>query len=56
MQLFTASDPDKYPESNTKDLVNLQYRSRSMIFRFPVVSEKMKYFAGVGYLRAGWFV
>jgi len=51
-----ASDPDKYPDSNTKDLVNFNIPIQKHDFQISGGSEKMKYFAGIGYFgQAGLF-
>ncbi len=44
-----ASDPDRYPSSNTKDLVNLSMPIQKYDISISGGSQKMKYFAGAGY-------
>ncbi len=44
-----ASDPDKYPDSNTKDLVNMYDAIRKYDLQISGGSEKTKYFAGIGF-------
>jgi TonB-linked SusC/RagA family outer membrane protein len=44
-----ASDPDKYPDSNTKDLVNFNVPLQKHDLQISGGSDKMKYFAGVGF-------
>lgn len=46
---LNASDPDKYPSSNTKDLVNLSIPIQKYDISVSGGSQKMKYFAGAGY-------
>jgi len=46
---LNASDPDKYPSSNTKDLVNLTIPIQKYDLQISGGSQKMKYFAGAGY-------
>jgi TonB-linked SusC/RagA family outer membrane protein len=51
-----ASDPDKYPDSNTKDLINFNIPMQKHDIQISGGSEKLKYFAGVGYYgQAGLF-
>jgi TonB-linked SusC/RagA family outer membrane protein len=44
-----ASDPDKYPDSNTKDLVNFNVPIQKHDLQISGGSDKMKYYAGVGF-------
>lgn len=44
-----ASDPDRYPDSNTKDLVNFNVPIQKHDVQISGGNEKTKYFAGVGY-------
>ncbi len=46
---LNASDPDRYPSSNTKDLVNLSIPIQKYDISISGGSQKMKYFAGAGY-------
>ena len=51
-----ASDPDRYPWSNTEDLVNFFIPIQKHDLQISGGTEKMKYFAGVGYYgQAGLF-
>jgi TonB-linked SusC/RagA family outer membrane protein len=45
----TAKDPDKFPDSNTKDLVNLSVPIQKYDLQISGGSERTKYFAGVGF-------
>jgi TonB-linked SusC/RagA family outer membrane protein len=44
-----AGDPDKYPDSNTKDLVTFNVPIQKHDVQISGGNEKTKYFAGVGY-------
>jgi TonB-linked SusC/RagA family outer membrane protein len=44
-----ASDPDKYPDSNTKELVNMWAPVQKHDLQISGGSDKMKYFAGLGF-------
>jgi TonB-linked SusC/RagA family outer membrane protein len=44
-----ASDPDKYPDSDTKELVNFYIPVQKYDFQVSGGTERMKYFAGIGY-------
>ncbi|MBN2666130.1 MAG: TonB-dependent receptor [Bacteroidales bacterium] len=46
---LNASDPDRYPSSNTRDLVNLSIPIQKYDISISGGSQKMKYFAGAGY-------
>jgi len=46
---LNAGDPDKYPSSNTKDLVNMNIPIQKYDLQISGGSQKMKYFAGAGY-------
>ncbi|MDO9340357.1 MAG: TonB-dependent receptor [Bacteroidales bacterium] len=48
---LNAGDPDKYPNSNTKDLVNLSVPIQNHNLQLRGGSEKMKYFASMGYYK-----
>ncbi|OFY66063.1 MAG: SusC/RagA family TonB-linked outer membrane protein, partial [Bacteroidetes bacterium RBG_13_42_15] len=51
-----ASDPDKYPDSNTEELVDFYIPIQKHDFQVSGGSEKLKYFAGLGYFgQAGLF-
>ena len=45
----TAMDPDKFPDSNTKELVNFNQPIQKYDFQISGGSEKLKYFTGIGY-------
>ncbi|MCW3081291.1 MAG: TonB-dependent receptor [Segetibacter sp.] len=47
---LNAKDPDKYPISNTKDLVNMYAPMQNYNLQLSGGAGKIKYFAGVGYL------
>ena len=44
-----AGDPDKYPDSNTKDLINFNIPIQKHDLQISGGSERMRYFAGIGY-------
>jgi TonB-linked SusC/RagA family outer membrane protein len=44
-----ASDPDKYPDSNTEELVDFFIPIQKYDFQVSGGSERLKYFAGLGY-------
>ncbi len=44
-------NPDLYPDSNTKDLVNMSVPIQNHNLQLGGGSEKMKYFAGIGYYK-----
>ncbi len=44
-------DPDRYPDSNTKDLVNMFIPIQKHDLQLSGGSEKMRYFAGVGFYK-----
>jgi len=44
-----AEDPDRYPDSNTKDLVNMTIPIQKYDLQLSGGTDKMKYFAGTGY-------
>ena len=44
-----ASDPDRYPWSNSRDLINFVIPIQKHDLQISGGTEKMKYFAGVGY-------
>jgi TonB-linked SusC/RagA family outer membrane protein len=46
---LNAGDPDKYPSSNTKDLVTMTMPIQKYDLSISGGSAKMKYFAGIGY-------
>ncbi len=46
---LNASDPDKFPSSNTKDLVNMSIPVQKYDLSISGGSQKMRYFAGAGY-------
>lgn len=46
-----AQDPDRYPDSNTKDLVNMWAPLQKHDIQLSGGSEKMRYFAGLGFFR-----
>jgi len=46
-----AEDPDRYPDSNTKDLVNMSIPIQKHDLQLSGGSEKMRYFAGVGFYK-----
>lgn len=46
-----ASDPDKYPDSNTKDLVDMFIPIQKHDLQITGGSENTKYFAGLGFFR-----
>ena len=48
---LNASDPDKYPNSSTKDLVNMSVPVQKHNLQLSGGSEKMKYFAALGYYK-----
>jgi len=46
---YHADDPDRYPDSNTKDLVNMTMPIQKYDLQVSGGSEKTKYFASLGY-------
>ena len=48
---LNAKDPDKYPISNTKDLVNMQAPMQNYNLQLSGGTEQVKYFMGLGYFR-----
>ena len=44
-----ATDPDKYPDSNTKDLVNMYDPIQKHDLQISGGTERLKYFAGIGF-------
>jgi TonB-linked SusC/RagA family outer membrane protein len=48
---LNAADPDKYPNSSTKDLVNMSVPVQKHNLQLSGGSEKMKYFAALGYYK-----
>ncbi len=51
-----ASDPDRYPDSNTDDLVNFTIPIQKHDLQISGGTDKLKYFAGLGYFgQAGLF-
>ena len=46
-----AENPDRYPDSNAKDLVNMVVPIQNHNLQLRGGSEKMKYFAGMGYYK-----
>lgn len=44
-----AKDPDKYPDSNTKDLVNFNVPQQKYDLQLSGGSNKIRYYAGLGY-------
>ena len=51
-----ASDPDKYPDSNTKDLVNFNTPIQKHDLQISGGTARTKYFAGVGFFDGSKFV
>ncbi len=45
----TAKDPDKFPDSNTKELVNFNQPIQKYDLQITGGTERLKYFAGVGF-------
>jgi len=48
---LNAKDPDKYPDSNTRDFVNMTAPVQKHNLEISGGSEKAKYFAGLGYYK-----
>jgi TonB-linked SusC/RagA family outer membrane protein len=48
---YNAKDPDKYPDSNTRDFVNMAAPVQKHNMEISGGSEKAKYYAGIGYFK-----
>lgn len=48
---LNAGDPDKYPNSNTDDLIHMSVPIQNHNLQLTGGSEKMKYFASIGYYK-----